>query len=1764
MKRELFTLGFILVLALGLMSGSSLAAETSVVSGTCGENLTWVLDSEGTLTISGTGEMDEYYKAYGRQSPWIEYSSKIKKVKITEGVTSIGDYSFWKCDSMSSIEIPDTVISIGVAAFEKCSSLLTVELPNSVSEIKNSAFLDCENLYSVKLPETLKNMRDYAFYNCSSLKEISIPETVEDVGLYAFYNCTNLKTAIIGGGRIYAGAFSYCENLSSLIFTSKDPHYGQYIVDTVADLKSLTYISGFCGETVRWELSGSYSEGYQLSINGKGDTWDYRSESTRVFLRWSEHIKSAIVESGVDNVGNWLLAKLPNLTEVIVEDGIQSLGTHVFDNCTNLKTVSLGKSVTDIGGGTFEKCAELNRLELGSTSIKEGLFDDCCNLSIASGFIGNNYWAMDFYEDKIYLTVSGDEEVSFSNYRFHWLFQVPCYSEKPVTVEIKEGITEIGRSAFIDCKNLKEVSLPSTVTKISSQAFANCSGLSKITVPESVMDIDTGDVFSNCNGLISAGPIGGGYNYEFGWTDKIPENAFKGCTSINRVVIPTGITEIGKRAFSGCTSLSRIIIPADVVTIGEAAFEGCDNFITAGPINGGYNIEFAWENEVPDYAFSGCQKLSTVIIPEGITRIGDFAFKSCYDLNVVIPNSVTSIGKGIYFGSDLENIFYSGSQEEWRNISTDCKFYGVTIHYNSTGPDTSDPGESNQPQYILAKFTGYDEATKQVSLETDSSVFKYWTTDQTDMSFANDLNALKGKYVLVQYLSGDYATDFSSRYVLSISSAVVAVGKLDAVTETSITINGKEYPMQLSDWANQSYLLQSSIGKFVVGYVLNNQVVEVTWTEEKSGKLEKGAADTATIDGQEYIILGYIPPYLTAPELWYDQEISFQEKDGIIFHMSLAPYNTQYTKKLVNYDPTTQHVTFHDNSLFMVADTLTVDQSLVGQWVTFTLDTTATTGRTVTKIEAIKPVLNVNISMENSENIYLKDNKYSYEGTEPLSSSQFEFGFTGTISSTIPFASISDIEAMRADPSLDLTLESVTVPAPEGFNDDWGKGAIDNLASKVLHAGESCNFDGFVKADTLFFVYGHSVTKTFVCSVKATNGMTAEASTSFTIINQDFEVDPGEDPDEKPGEDSGDTEFTEWEKDLLKEFYKAKDVDVTVTPGEFDLYTYFDDDVVEDIGKTVAVWETALTSDLADKTKDAPPPCLKITASMNQKNDRHRATLVFYRKDYSPGIPSTSLSKISYVMKDNKTGRVCISDGTFSFSAGADFSEFANGVKAYLKKELGNDVLSFFKKVSKDTAVQAVSAFANITGRQYINTVLGVLKDFEHYKGYIDKAQAILQNPIQAEAATLRDFNTITAKHASIHCPVDVFVYNSENQLCGKIEGDTVTYTTHNVFLYVENGQKSIWMNGDYYLKLNATDTGTMDYTITEYESAEETRNVVFEDVPLRKGLSYTAECPEKFDVPAEEYVLTASTGEKIYATSDTNEDRTYAVSVSPNISHGTLTANPTNAAQGDTVTLTATPNSGYRLASLTVTDEAGNPVSLTSTGNGTYTFTMPASAVTASAAFTAIPQQPEDPDTPEQPEQPEDPDTPEQPAEPFTDVDETDWFYDEVVYVYANGLMDGVGGNRFAPDTSTNRAMLATILYRLAGEPDVSGDLPFTDVETGTWYTDAVLWAAQNGIVNGVEEGIFAPMNTLTREQLVTMLYRYAEAEGYDVSAAADLSGYPDAGKVLSYAQKAMSWAVAEGIVAGMDDGTLNPAGNATRAQIATILMRFCESVAQ
>lgn len=180
-----------------------------------------------------------------------------------------------------------------------------------------------------------------------------------------------------------------------------------------------------------------------------------------------------------------------------------------------------------------------------------------------------------------------------------------------------------------------------------------------------------------------------------------------------------------------------------------------------------------------------------------------------------------------------------------------------------------------------------------------------------------------------------------------------------------------------------------------------------------------------------------------------------------------------------------------------------------------------------------------------------------------------------------------------------------------------------------------------------------------------------------------------------------------------------------------------------------------------------------------------------------------------------------------------------------------------------------------------------------------------------------------------------------------------------------------------------------------------------------------------------------------------------------------------------------------------------------------------------------------------------------------FSDVKTSAWYHEDVQYVSENGLMKGTGENLFSPDATTTRGMIVTILYRLEGEPSPTGACPFQDVASGKYYEKAITWAAENGIVSGFSADTFGPDQNITREQMAAILYRYATYKKYDVSTAGDLSKFPDADKVSSYAVDAMKWANAAGLINGSDDGNLYPAGNATRAQVAAILTRFCKNIA-
>ena len=184
----------------------------------------------------------------------------------------------------------------------------------------------------------------------------------------------------------------------------------------------------------------------------------------------------------------------------------------------------------------------------------------------------------------------------------------------------------------------------------------------------------------------------------------------------------------------------------------------------------------------------------------------------------------------------------------------------------------------------------------------------------------------------------------------------------------------------------------------------------------------------------------------------------------------------------------------------------------------------------------------------------------------------------------------------------------------------------------------------------------------------------------------------------------------------------------------------------------------------------------------------------------------------------------------------------------------------------------------------------------------------------------------------------------------------------------------------------------------------------------------------------------------------------------------------------------------------------------------------------------------------------------------PFTDVKETDWFYEAVCALYREDVIRGLDEFTFGPYESVVRAQFATILYRMDKEPKFATEKTFSDIDADMWYTDSVLWAAENGIVTGYENGLYGPVDDITREQMAVMLYRYAKYKGYDISGSADYGTFEDADAIQVFAKDGMKWAVANGIIKGKDlDGDkvaerLEPQGSASRAEAAVMIQRFVE----
>ena len=575
----------------------TLAVLPSVGCGTCGDNLNWALTEDGTLTISGSGEMKDYSTknqdgAYRTTAPWGTYWEQITAVVIEPGVTGIGKFAFYGCSSLASVTISDGVTSIGEYTFENCSSLTSVLIPEGVTSIGASAFRNCSSLTSVTIPDGITSIGKYTFEGCSSLTSVTLPASVTSIGYYAFNDCTALKDIYYGGS---SGALK--RMCSSTGVPSDCVFHGE------------TVDNGTCGDNLTWVLG---HDGV-LTISGSGEMGNYSNKyqngEYRTTAPWGtywEQITAVVVESGITCIGDYAFYECSNLTSAAIPQGVTSIGSWAFCGCGNLTNAAIPEGVTSIGAYAFEDCSSLISVTIpeGVTGISMSSFSGCSSLTNVAMPEG--------------VTSIGDAAFSL------------CSSLTRVT--IPEGVTSIGVGAFSGCSNLTSVTIPESVASIGDYAFSRC-GLTSVSIPKSVTEIACG-AFRNCTnledvilpeGLLS---IASGSDYDDG--------AFGGCTSLKSIVIPASVTSIGSHAFSGCSSLTSVTIPEGVTEIARGTFYGCSN-LTSVTIPESVT-------SVGSSAFGGCTSLNNIVIPTSVTSIEGYAFSGCTSLhNIAIPASVTII-----------------------------------------------------------------------------------------------------------------------------------------------------------------------------------------------------------------------------------------------------------------------------------------------------------------------------------------------------------------------------------------------------------------------------------------------------------------------------------------------------------------------------------------------------------------------------------------------------------------------------------------------------------------------------------------------------------------------------------------------------------------------------------------------------------------------------------------------------------------------------------------------------------------------------------------------------------------------------------------------------------------------------------------------------------------------------------------------------------------------------------------------------------------
>lgn len=581
---------------------------------------TTALWASNVITYTATYKLDEttyshssglHTNAFNVSISSHTFSNGIGTITFNGEVTTIGDDAFKWCKGMTSITIPNSVTTIEGYAFYQCYGLTSITIPNSVTTIGNGAFYDCTGLTLVTIPNSVTTIGDYAFCICSSLTSVTIPNSVTTIGERAFR---------------YSG-------LTSITIPNSVTTIGDDAFFSCSGLTSVTWNAINCA-----------------------------IESTSSPFRGGAEITSFTFGNEVETIPAYLCDNMTQLTSVTIPNSVKEIGELAFYHCSGLTSVTIPNSVTTIGNQAFDN--GVNNIVYSGAATGSPWGAKCVN-GYVDGYL--------VYSDAAKTKLCG------------------CSSAAIGAITIPNSVTTIGDDAFSSCSGLTSVTIPNSVTTIGEYAFSSCSGLTSITIPNSVKEIGRyafwycrgltsitipnsvttieSNAFQYCSGLTS--PI---YNaniyaympesYTGAYTipngiKQIAGGAFEGCKNLNSITIPNSVTTIEEDAFYGCSGLTSVTIPNSVTTIGNHAFYGCSGLTKTnytGTIADWCKIQFVGNSSAnPIYYshnfFINDVEIKDLVIPEGVDKIGNYAFYNCSGLtSVTIGNSVTTIGVDAFYG----------------------------------------------------------------------------------------------------------------------------------------------------------------------------------------------------------------------------------------------------------------------------------------------------------------------------------------------------------------------------------------------------------------------------------------------------------------------------------------------------------------------------------------------------------------------------------------------------------------------------------------------------------------------------------------------------------------------------------------------------------------------------------------------------------------------------------------------------------------------------------------------------------------------------------------------------------------------------------------------------------------------------------------------------------------------------------------------------------------------------------------------------------